>query len=179
MTHEEQNGLVDQVCHKDQMVIWTSEIAGRLSDESYLKDRLAYSDVVRIHSILEDEVKSIVCTAFDLAALQAPQDAGECATDGCGNTATGRFESGGVGSHHCPSCLAKIAALSQPEAQAVPKGWKLVPIEPTEAMCVAGCREDDILGELVDWRGPDTTTREVVANLYRAILAASPATGGA
>lgn len=75
MTHEEQNGLVDQVCHKDQMVIWTSEIAGRLSEESYLKDRLAYSDVVHIHSILEDEVKSIVRTAFDLAALQAPQEA--------------------------------------------------------------------------------------------------------
>lgn len=71
------------------------------------------------------------------------------------------------------------SATRPAEAQAVADGWKLVPVEPTEAMCVAGCREDDILGELVDWRGPDTTTREVVANLYRTMLAASPATGGA
>ena len=76
--------------------------------------------------------------------------------------------------------LGKTLAATRPaEAQAVAEGWKLVPVDPTEAMCVAGCREDDILGELVDWRGPDTTTREVVANLYRTMLAASPATGGA
>lgn len=75
--------------------------------------------------------------------------------------------------------LPSFASIRPAEAQAVAEGWKLVPVDPTEAMCVAGCREDDILGELVDWRGPDTTTREVVANLYRAMLAASPATGGA
>lgn len=77
------------------------------------------------------------------------------------------------------SALDFAAATRPAEAQAVAEGWKLVPVDPTEAMCVAGCREDDILGELVDWRGPDTTTREVVANLYRTMLAASPATGGA
>lgn len=35
-----------------------------------------------------------------------------CATEGCGNAATERFESGGVGSIHCPSCIANIAAIA-------------------------------------------------------------------
>ncbi|MCB1470917.1 MAG: hypothetical protein KDK08_28000 [Rhizobiaceae bacterium] len=100
MTHEEQNGLVDRM--REHVQDWEST-----SD--------MFPPTMQARSIdLIDEA------ADAIAALQAPQEAGECATDGCGNTATGRFESGGVGSHHCPSCLAKIAALSQPEAQAVP-----------------------------------------------------------
>lgn len=51
---------------------------------------------------------------------------------------------------------------------------KLVPVEPTEEMKVAGCKEDDILGELVDWRGDNVTTRDAVARVYRAMLAAAP-----
>lgn len=39
---------------------------------------------------------------------------------------------------------------------------------------VAGCREDDIIGELVDWKGENCTTRDAVTRVYRAMLAASP-----
>ncbi|WEK50366.1 MAG: hypothetical protein P0Y66_22435 [Candidatus Kaistia colombiensis] len=59
-------------------------------------------------------------------------------------------------------------------AVAVPENWKLVPVEPTEAMAIAGCEQDDPLGGLVDWRGGNTTTREVVSGVYRAMLAAAP-----
>lgn len=61
------------------------------------------------------------------------------------------------------------AALSQPGAQAVPEGWKLVPIEPTEAMMDAHfathARADTVFAEVKD--------------IWAAMLAASPATGGA
>lgn len=56
----------------------------------------------------------------------------------------------------------------------VPAGWKLVPIEPTEEMKVAGCDHDDPLGRLVDWQGKDVTTREVVAGVFGAMIAAAP-----
>ena len=57
---------------------------------------------------------------------------------------------------------------------AVPVGWKLVPIEPTEEMKVAGCDHDDPLGRLVDWQGAGVTTREVVAGVFGAMIAAAP-----
>lgn len=42
--------------------------------------------------------------------------------------------------------------------------------EPDEAMMVAGCKADDILGELVDWRDYDCTTRETVSRVYKAMI---------
>lgn len=53
------------------------------------------------------------------------------------------------------------AALSQPEAQAVPEGWKLVPIEPTQEMIRHGSREVSLL------------THEGAMCCYRAMLSAS------
>lgn len=35
--------------------------------------------------------------------------------------------------------------------EAIPAGYALVPIEPTEAMLVAGLRDYDPLGMLIDW----------------------------
>lgn len=49
--------------------------------------------------------------------------------------------------------------------------------EPTEEMLVAGCKEDDILGELVDWRGDRCTTREAIRNVFLASINASPLAG--
>lgn len=57
------------------------------------------------------------------------------------------------------------------------EGWALVPEQPTEAMLIAGCKADDILGELVDWRGANCTTREAVGRVYRAMVAAAPEEG--
>ncbi len=45
--------------------------------------------------------------------------------------------------------------------------------EPTEAMKLAGCKHDDPLGELVDWRGADTTTREAVGGVFTAMIDAA------
>lgn len=59
----------------------------------------------------------------------------------------------------------------------LPGGLVVVPEEPTEPMCVAGCAEDDVLGRLVDWRGPNCTTRETVSRVYRAMLAAVKGAG--
>lgn len=49
----------------------------------------------------------IGCEAYD-----------ECATEGCGNPGTVRFESGGVGSAYCVDCFGKVKALASP-AQAI------------------------------------------------------------
>lgn len=35
----------------------------------------------------------------------------ECATEGCGKTATAYFERGGVGSHYCHDCYMRVQAL--------------------------------------------------------------------
>lgn len=52
-------------------------------------------------------------------------------------------------------------------------GYVVVPKEPSEEMKVAGLKEGDILGELVDWRGPDSATREDIDSVYRAMIAAA------
>lgn len=75
-------------------------------------------------------------------------------------------------------CVAMIAAISAADAVSaagvVPDGWYLVPAVSTEEMNVAGCKADDPLGGLVDWRGNETTTREAVDTVYRAMLSAAP-----
>lgn len=63
---------------------------------------------------------------------------------------------------------------SSTNSPVIPDGWKLVPIEPIEAMLVAGLNEADPLGGLIDWdalRG-DCNTREQVRDIYKAMLAA-------
>lgn len=46
--------------------------------------------------------------------------------------------------------------------------------EPKERMNVAGCQADDPLGALIDWQGENCTPREGVANVWQAMLNASP-----
>lgn len=53
-----------------------------------------------------------------------------------------------------------------PAPQAVPEGWKLVPIEPTDAMVVAALE------------GSDTPTEYCIEQCYRAMLAAAPSPEG-
>jgi hypothetical protein len=43
--------------------------------------------------------------------VKADQIAGYCATEGCDNAGTERFEAGGVGSVYCPGCAASIEVL--------------------------------------------------------------------
>ncbi|MGU2451399.1 hypothetical protein ACSESA_26130 [Pseudomonas aeruginosa] len=77
-----------------------------------------------------------------------------------------------------------IIALIDGQAQAtVPKGWKLVPHEPTPEMLDA-CRdsEDGMDGYLVEdteYYFPDRgAVRDFLACVYRGLLAAAPAPGG-
>lgn len=62
-----------------------------------------------------------------------------------------------------------IARIKELEGQAVPEGWKLVPVEPTEEMEKAGRKEaadcDDTYG----------SSLFSAAEIYRAMLAAAPA----
>lgn len=57
------------------------------------------------------------------------------------------------------------AALAQQDAQAVPQGWKLVPVEPTEAMCEEGLEDE---GHTI------RDGKAFAGALYRAMLNAAP-----
>lgn len=59
-----------------------------------------------------------------------------------------------------------VHQLAMDEARAAIEAMR----EPTEAMKVAGCKQDDPLGELIDWRGDRATTREVVSGVYQAMI---------
>lgn len=61
-------------------------------------------------------------------------------------------------------------ALEQP-APAVPHGWKLVPLEPTEQMAEAA--ENVCIGTDADWREEYITSYGAV-EVYRAMLSAAP-----
>ncbi len=77
-----------------------------------------------------------------------------------------------------------IIALIDGQAQAiVPKGWKLVPLEPTPEMLDARRdSEDGMDGYLVEdteYYFPDRgAVRDFLACVYRGLLAAAPAPGG-
>jgi hypothetical protein len=61
----------------------------------------------------------------------------------------------------CAEVAALQALLAQPAAQAVPVGWKLVPVEPTEAMILAA-------------REHHEGDHYLPVSLWRAMLAAAP-----
>ncbi|MCO5072051.1 MAG: hypothetical protein M9944_12675 [Rhizobiaceae bacterium] len=140
MTHEEQNGLVEALrkelrearsiisaTHRNRVVHHNCELLNCPICDGGL---FQCADC----GAVEVETETRICSA----ALQAPQEAGECATDGCGNTATGRFESGGVGSHHCPSCLAKIAAYLSTVEKPVDK-WAIDNSTPSPILTYENC----------------------------------------
>lgn len=68
----------------------------------------------------------------------------------------------------------RIAALAQQDAQAVPMGYKLVPVEPTPEMVDAVC--DDV--GLCDADKADEDIRVEYRVAYRAMLAAAPTPPG-
>lgn len=67
------------------------------------------------------------------------------------------------------------AALDSQAAQAQPSGWKLVPIEPTEAMCEAWNNASPNV-ERDEWRSldDDEQTRIAATADWKAMIAASP-----
>lgn len=70
-----------------------------------------------------------------------------------------------------------LSALTTPQPahteQAIPDGWKLVPIEPTDAMCDVSHVGVDVFGGVADDEYY-SIGGEYAAKVYRAMLAASP-----
>lgn len=60
----------------------------------------------------EIETEQRLCTGPALEAAPPAPKVTECATEGCAQTATVRFERGGVGSDYCHDCYMRIQALT-------------------------------------------------------------------
>lgn len=56
---------VDDICHDEQMTIWTGEVAGSLSMAGYLRDDLTYDDVIDIHRLIASEIRDVVKTVLE------------------------------------------------------------------------------------------------------------------
>lgn len=70
-----------------------------------------------------------------------------------------------------PDCT--VTPLFTHPAPSVPAGWRLVPVEPTGAMCCAPFNHDDNRSSPAV-RLTDDASNEAVAAFYRAMLAAAP-----
>jgi hypothetical protein len=74
LTAEDMARGVDDVCHDEQMVIWSGDLVGALALEKYIRDGLSYDEVLDLHEIVKREIRSIVEAAFELAlAGEAPR----------------------------------------------------------------------------------------------------------
>jgi hypothetical protein len=52
----------DEVCHADQMTVWSDEVAAAL--EPFIRDPLPYDEVVALHLTLQEEIRRVIKTAF-------------------------------------------------------------------------------------------------------------------
>ena len=55
----------EAVCHDDQMVVWSGDMAGALSIAGVLRDDLQYDEVVDLHATITAELRRIIEIAFD------------------------------------------------------------------------------------------------------------------
>ncbi|MEO0720394.1 MAG: hypothetical protein AAFZ06_16175, partial [Pseudomonadota bacterium] len=65
-------GLVDEVCHDEQMTIWTGEMSQHIVD--YVRPDLSYDDVIGLHVGLGDGLRDVVggaLSVLDVGALRA------------------------------------------------------------------------------------------------------------
>src|SRR5262249_34849587 len=54
-----------EVCHDEQMIIWTSEFAEMLSLGGWLRSDFSYSDGVELQEAIGRELRSVIECAFD------------------------------------------------------------------------------------------------------------------
>ena len=59
------SAAVDRICHAEQMVIWSGDLAGALNLAGFLRDDMSYDDGVDLLRCLEREIRSIIRTALD------------------------------------------------------------------------------------------------------------------
>ena len=56
---------VEEVCHEEQMVIWTNDVMGVLAMGDWLRDDLSYDDKIELDHAIRQELKSIIGMALD------------------------------------------------------------------------------------------------------------------
>ncbi len=66
----------ERVCHEEQMVIWSSEMAERLAMGNWLRERLSYEDKLGFYADLSQGIRDIVESAFDLSTPALRTDGG-------------------------------------------------------------------------------------------------------
>lgn len=100
-----------------------------MTNDFAIKDAVWLDGLAFVHSgEYKSRLQAIANRIRSDYALGRPAEVVEaCATDGCPNFGTERFDSGGVGSVYCPECFEKIKALA-----------------PTENMSAKGLTRDDI-----------------------------------
>lgn len=54
-----------EVCHDEQMTIWSHEIVVALGMAGLLRDPLTYDEGLEAHSVVASELRSIIEMAFD------------------------------------------------------------------------------------------------------------------
>ena len=63
------------ICHDDQMVIWTGEMAGALNLAGFIREDMEYHDVVDLHEVIKQELLRIVKSAIthpEAATIRRP-----------------------------------------------------------------------------------------------------------
>ena len=56
---------VDRICHDEQMVIWSGDVAGALSLGDFLRSDLSYDEVLDLHKVIQRELRSVIRMALD------------------------------------------------------------------------------------------------------------------
>ncbi|PHQ63186.1 MAG: hypothetical protein COC10_07465 [Sphingobium sp.] len=65
------SAAADRICHRDQMDVWSNDVAGALGLADLLRDDLSYDDVVTLHDVLQRELRSVIGMALDHSAVRA------------------------------------------------------------------------------------------------------------
>ncbi len=53
-----------EVCHDEQLLVWSGSFVGALSMAGVLRDDLSYDEGLELHQIVQREIRSIVSMAF-------------------------------------------------------------------------------------------------------------------
>ncbi|MRI57765.1 hypothetical protein D8770_28295, partial [Methylobacterium sp. DB1607] len=74
----------ERVCHEEQMVIWSGEMAERLFLGDWLREHLSYEDKLGFYADLSEGIREIVESALDLATPAPRTDGGMTAGEDAG-----------------------------------------------------------------------------------------------
>lgn len=69
--------VLSEVAHEEQMTVWTGEVLGALSVAGFMRDDMAYDEVIEAHRLIAEELREIVGHTVDVLALAARTEGGE------------------------------------------------------------------------------------------------------